>query len=245
MELLFCGSIPKSDDKPHENEDYYNIGIADENVRIALSDGATVSYDSKRWAKAVADYFVKRGLISNKDIDKLIKTYYSHRFDFKNLTLFQRRGLRFGSYATILGIEYDFDTNFLQIVSVGDSVAVLLDGDRFVDSFPYSLASEFRKDPKLLSTKKRHNCFFSRSKKYGKFYKVWNLNSTSAPILLCMTDALSEFAFKSYERGNKDVWQEIAGIKTMQEFKSFIEEKRRDKTMKIDDTTLICANFKG
>jgi hypothetical protein len=246
MELLFCGSIPKNDCKPHENEDYYNIGAAGQDVRIAISDGATVSYDSKNWAKSLADYFVQKGVISNKDMGKLIKSYYSNysvRFDFKNLTLFQRRGLRFGSYATILGVEYNFNSNCMQLVGVGDSIAVLLDDYMFIDSFPYSLADDFRKDPKLLSAKKKHNYFFSHSKEYDRFYKFWHLSSIRQPILLCMTDALGEWAFKSYENGNENVWRELADIDNMKNFKRFVDEKRANGVMKVDDTTLICTRF--
>ncbi|MDR0762165.1 MAG: hypothetical protein LBF13_03830 [Campylobacteraceae bacterium] len=246
MELLFCGSIPKNDCRPYENEDYYNISTAGQNVRIAVSDGATVSYDSRNWAKSLADYFIQKGIISNKNMNKLIKSYYSDcssRFDFKNLTLFQRRGLRFGSYATILGVEYNSNLNLMQLVGVGDSIAVLLDNYVFVDSFPYSLASDYRKDPKLLSVKKRHNYFFSHSKEYGRFYKLWELSSICQPILLCMTDALGEWAFKSYENGNANVWMELAGITDIIDFERFVDKKRADGIMKIDDTTLICMRF--
>ncbi|MDR1008355.1 MAG: hypothetical protein LBL65_07365 [Campylobacteraceae bacterium] len=246
MELLFCGSIPKNDCKPCENEDYYNIGASGQNVRIAVSDGATISYDSKNWAKSLADYFVQKGAISNKNMNRLIKSYYSgysNRFDFKNLTLFQRRGLRFGSYATILGVEYNFNSNLMQLVGVGDSVAILLDNYTFVDSFPYSFAKDFRKNPKLLSAKKKHNYFFSHSKEYGKFYKLWELSSICQPVLLCMTDALGEWAFKSYESGNANVWKELAGIAGVRDFKRFVDKKRADGIMKIDDTTLICMKF--
>ncbi|MDR2635477.1 MAG: hypothetical protein LBC08_01470 [Campylobacteraceae bacterium] len=246
MELLFCGSIPKDEGKPYENEDYYNIGIAGQNVRIAISDGATVSYDSKNWAKSLADYFVQKGVISDKNMNTLIKSYYAGcaaRFDFKNLTLFQRRGFRFGSYATILGVEYNFNSNLIQLVGVGDSVAVLLDNYAFVDSFPYSFASEFRKNPKLLSARKKHNYFFLHSTERDKFYRSWELSSTNQPILLCMTDALGEWAFRNYEDGNASVWRELAAIISVKDFKKFIHEKRADKVMKTDDTTLICMRF--
>jgi hypothetical protein len=240
---MFCGSIPKNYDRPYENEDYYNIDIINQTLRVALSDGATVSYDSKNWAKNLADYFVKKDFIFGKDVNRLIKFYYSNRFDFKNLTLFQKRGLRFGSYATMLGLEYNPISNFIQILGIGDSVAVFLDNYEFVDSFPYSASSDFRKDPKLLSTKIKHNYFFSCSKDYNKFYRVWNIEKVYCPIVLCMTDALAEWAFKSYESGNADVWREIGSIKSMTDFKNFIDGKRLNKSIKTDDTTLVCIKF--
>jgi hypothetical protein len=243
MELVFCGSIPKNYDKPHENEDYYNIDVINQTLRVALSDGATISYDSKNWAKNLVDCFMKKGFILNKSMNKLIKSYYSNRFDFENLTLFQKRGLRFGSYATILGLEYNPISNFIQVLSIGDSVAVFLDNYELIDSFPYSLSSEFSKNPRLLSAKKHYNYFFSRSKEYGKFYRVWNLESVYCPIVLCMTDALAEWAFKSYESGNRGVWRELGTINSMKDFKSFIDIKRSEKSIKIDDTTLICIKF--
>ncbi|MDR0665955.1 MAG: hypothetical protein LBF71_00945 [Campylobacteraceae bacterium] len=243
MELLFCGSIPKNYDRPYENEDCYNINMINQTLRVAVSDGASVSYDSKNWAKNLADCFVQKEFILSRDINRLIKSYYSNRFDFKNLTLFQKRGLRFGSYATILGLEYNPVSNFIQVLSVGDSVAVFLDNDKLIDSFPYSLSVEFKKNPKLLSVKKRYNYFFSRSKEYDRFYRVWNLKTAHRPTVLCMTDALAEWAFKSYESGNTDTWREISSISSMKDFKSFVDAKRLENSIKVDDTTLVCIRF--
>ncbi|MDR1554638.1 MAG: hypothetical protein LBS39_01265 [Campylobacteraceae bacterium] len=237
MELLFSGSVSK--EYNHENEDVFDIGFIEHGVRIALSDGATVSYDSKEWAKILVNYFIKNGELSGFDIKKIIKIYYSSRFCFKDMTPIQKRGLIYGSFATILGVEYSFADNFIKVFAIGDSIAVLLDGEKLIETFPYSLSAQFKKPPQMLSTKKRNNFFFSYAKDRSKFYKVWKLQNISYPILLCMTDALGEWALRETKRGNDKVWREILSVCSAKEFIRFVWNKRDNHTIKTDDTTLI------
>ncbi|MDR1284671.1 MAG: hypothetical protein LBJ88_00550 [Campylobacteraceae bacterium] len=243
MELLFNGSIPKDYAFPLENEDWFNLNFIEHNIRIALSDGATISYNSQKWAKILVDYFIEIGNFSAVDIKKAISIYYAKEFDFNNMTLMQKRGLAFGSYATFLGVEYNSFDNNIWVLGIGDSIAVLLDKDNFIEAFPYIASAQFCKKPQMLSTNKRGNFFFTYSKNRSKFYKTWNLNFVKHPVLLCMTDALGEWALKEMESGNRLVWEELLSISNIKEFKSFIQAKRNDNMIKIDDTTLISVAF--
>jgi hypothetical protein len=243
MELLFNGSIPKDYAYPHENEDWFNINFIEHNIRIALSDGAAVSYNSKNWAKVLVDYFIETGNFSATDIKKAIKIYYAKEFNFNSMTLIQKRGLSLGSYATFLGAQYNSIDNYINILAVGDSIAVLLNKESIIESFPYISSIQFHKSPQMLSTNGRNNLFFMRSANVSRFYKMWNLNTVERPALLCMTDALGELALKEMESGNYLIWEELLSISNMKEFKNFIQIKRDNKMIKIDDTTLISIIF--
>jgi hypothetical protein len=242
MELLFNGSIPKDYNCPHENEDCFNIDFIEHNIRIALSDGATISYDSKNWAKTLVEYFMQTGDLSDFDIKKATRTYYK-RFDFNNMTMMQKRGLRFGSYATFLGAEYNYSNNCLNLLAIGDSIAVLLSNGNFIEAFPYHSFEQFYKAPQMLSTNKRSNLFFIRSKNHSKFYKTWDFNLIDHPVLLCMTDVLGEWALREMKRGNNSVWKELLLISSLKEFRYFVQVKRESGAMKIDDATLISITF--
>jgi hypothetical protein len=239
MELIFSGSVSKDYSRPYENEDVFDVDFVKHSVRIALSDGATISYDSKNWAKALVGYLIQRGVLSTIDMKKIIKAYYADRFDFDDMTLIQKRGFSYGSFATLLGIEYSEIDDNIYILAVGDSIAVLLDQNSFVDSFPYSSSKQFDRNPQMLSIKKRNNFFFSRTKKYSKFYETWNISVLTRPVLLCMTDALGEWALREMESGNSSVWREILSIDSIKKLKQFVQDGRNERMMKVDDTTLI------
>ncbi|MDR1460362.1 MAG: hypothetical protein LBI78_01775 [Campylobacteraceae bacterium] len=243
MELLFNGSIPKDYAFPNENEDWFNINFIEHNIRIALSDGATVSYNSQKWAKILVDYFIETGNFSAADVKKVISIYCAKGFDLNNMTLMQKRGFAFGSYATLLCVECNSFNNNIRILGIGDTIAVLLDKESFIEAFPYISSMQFLKNPQMLSTNKRSNFFFVYSKNRSKFYKRWDLNSIKHPVLLCMTDALGEWALKEMESGNCLVWEELLSISNIKDFKSFVQTKRDDNMMKIDDTTLISIIF--
>ncbi|MDR0408324.1 MAG: hypothetical protein LBH45_05380 [Campylobacteraceae bacterium] len=243
MELLFNGSVSKDYACPHENEDWFNINFIEHDMRIALSDGATISYNSKKWAKILVDYFIKTGNFFAADIKKIVNIYYEKGLDFNGMTLMQKRGLSFGSYATFLGVEYNFSDNCIHVLGIGDSIAVLLNKEDFIEAFPYTSSIQFRKNPQMLSTDIRSDFFFIYSKNYSKFCKIWDLNPIKCPMLLCMTDALGEWALKEMENGNSLVWKELLSISNMREFKNFIQTKRDSNMIKIDDTTLISVAF--
>lgn len=236
---MFHGSIPKDYSRPHENEDVFNIDFTEHIIRVALSDGATVSYDSKNWAKTLTDCFIKMGMLSAIEIKQAIKTYYSDRFDFRNMTIIQRRGLMYGSFATFLGVEYNCISDRMHILGIGDSIVVLLDREDFAGAFPYVSSAQFNDTPPMLSTKNQSNFFFLHANDMSKFYKIWGLRNIKNPVILCMTDALGKWALKEMESGNRGVWRELLSINNLKEFKQFVQGRRDNHTIRIDDTTLI------
>ena len=86
---------------------------------------------------------------------------YEMQFDLAGLSWSKRGGFRPRSFATLLGIEYYEHHKSINVLVVGDTNAVLLDGTRFVSSFPYLCAGDFLKNPELFSTKPVHNEFFT------------------------------------------------------------------------------------
>ena len=48
-----------------------------------------------------------------------------------------------GSFASLLGVRMADGGRAIQVLSVGDSLAVLCDGDRIKATFPLSTAAEF------------------------------------------------------------------------------------------------------
>ncbi|PTC36130.1 hypothetical protein CLJ1_3615 [Pseudomonas paraeruginosa] len=57
-----------------------------------------------------------------------------------------------------------------------------------------------------------------------------------------MTDAIGHWCYKAISEG-RDEWRLLLSIDSEFEFAEFVEESRENKTMKLDDTTLIRLRF--
>ena len=136
------------------------------------------------------------------------------------------------------------DRSSVNILSVGDSLAVLLDGDECADSHPYTRPEDFKQKPELFCTKTSHNAFFSNPLFFSQHLKIWKLQEIKTPILLCMTDALGEWALRNAIEGTPK-WQELSSITKISQLESIVMPERERRRMRVDDVTLIVISFDG
>jgi hypothetical protein len=235
MYVSFAESIPKEAAYPNENEDAFEI--ASHMGRIAVSDGATVSYASKKWSLVLTKRYVENPELNESWITDALAEYVRY-FDVPAMSFSQQAAYEAGSFATLLGVESFADHNTVNIISIGDSLAVLLDGARFIESFSYTHADDFKKRPELLGTLPEHNIFFQSVDFFTYHQKTWCLDDLKEPVILCMTDALAEWALRNAQAG-RPVWQMLTQVKTLSDFESLVAEERHAKNMNIDDTTLV------
>src|SRR4051812_26586214 len=131
MYVAFSASIPKHDQYASENEDVLSI----DETRLALSDGASESFDSKSWASILASRFVVDPRITDAWIEEAV-VEYELRFARETLSWSKMAAYERGSFATLLGIEFS-GADELSIFGMGDSIAVVVDGTELGDAFPY------------------------------------------------------------------------------------------------------------
>src|SRR5688572_10364860 len=124
MEVAFVGQVPKDPSFPDENEDVYELEI--ETGRVAVSDGASESFDSRTWARLLATRFVKKPELSSNWLAQAIEDY-SLSFDPAALSWSKQAAFDRGSFATLLGIEECIAHGTMDVIAIGDSLAVLLD----------------------------------------------------------------------------------------------------------------------
>lgn len=238
MRLRFCGQVPKDFDYPESNEDSYSQ-LRDD--RVALSDGASESFDSKLWARLLVDEFTQDPALTDDWLNRLVSKYASH-FDANSLSWSKLSAYERGSFATLIGVEYNPVSNCIDVIGVGDSVAVLVQDGEFVESFPYRSADDFKRRPVLLSTKHSCNDFFYDAKNFrDEHLKLWSAKQTGT-FLLCMTDAIGEWAMRNAENGTPQ-WNRLRGIKSCTELQELVSIERARKQMRIDDVTLIVISF--
>lgn len=237
MLIRFKGSIPKDYEFKHDNEDVFKCSLV--NNLIVLSDGASESFNAKLWAKLLVKRINQNTQFNLKWISSAIKAY-EKSVDPLELSWAKRAAFERGSFASLLCAHSNTDKKTVDILSIGDSLAVLLEDYSFKDSFPYTNSTEFFQAPKLVSTKLQENEIYFSPGVQTQICKSWEL--TKKNTVLLMTDALAAWGMKKQEEGRPQ-WEKLANIRRLTELKHLVEDQRAIKEMRVDDTTLIVICF--
>jgi len=247
IRLLFSGTVPKVLDFPDDNED--SVAVAPTQLRLAVSDGASDSFDSQTWSRTLANSFVysERAALDAEWITSALAVYrgFLNRVLQHNDSWAVHSAAERGSFASLLGVEQLPDNHGLRLYAVGDTSAVLLgrneDGILYrIDSFPYTASAEFRQRPVLISTNTAHNGFAMQSSFPETSQRSWPQGREQELRFVCMTDALAEWAFRCEEQGH-DVWGRLFLIRDEAEFCRLVVDAREQGEMRCDDSTLVVA----
>src|SRR5262249_37937052 len=127
----------------------------------ALSDGASVSFDSASWARILVRRYARNPEFTRKWLAAAIAEF-PKLYDPDSWPWMPQASVDKGSSASLLGVRVFDGGQLIQILSIGDSLAVLCDGDCIKATFPFSVASEFSRSPQLLSTNPAENVFLDK-----------------------------------------------------------------------------------
>jgi hypothetical protein len=240
MQVRFWCRIPKDEAFPDDNEDAVAIDLG--TGRIAVSDGASESFDSRTWAALLAKRFVAHPVLRR---DWLVgaANEYARQYDRDTLSWSKQAAFDRGSFATLLGVRSFEARGVVEVLGVGDSLGVLLDGDTYVDCFPYSNARQFKERPHLFCTNQAFNAYFASARFRSAAHKRWSTRGMAEPIVLCMTDGIAEWAMHRAEAGDP-VWTTLARIETSSALEALVRRERLARTMRVDDTTLVVATLR-
>ncbi len=226
-------TVPKHDDGS-QNEDKWKAhrGWG----RYALSDGASVSFDSATWAQMLVCHYVRDPSIRRDSLKKVAQEF-AKRFDWDNLPWHAQAAMERGNFASLLGIRYRAQ-GLLEIQAIGDTCGVLCDGDAIQQMFPLSHPSQFGNRPHLISTNLSENQFdedgFLRWDWCGEF----DLQDYQQPRLLCMTDALGLWFLEQSGLGVNPV-RRLLELQDIGAFRTFVIDERASGRLRRDDTTLL------
>ncbi|MCC7006385.1 MAG: hypothetical protein IT497_07055 [Ottowia sp.] len=238
MKVLFAGQVPKDPIYPEANEDALEIAVKQD--RLAISDGASESFDSQTWAALLVNKFVREPGLNQEWLDQIITDYLA-QYETANLSWSKQAAFERGSFATLLGVESFPGLSTVDVLSIGDSLVVLMEDGSCTAAYPYSHFEDFQKRPELFCTASAHNTFFQAKDFFSKHHKTWRLKSTRAPLLLCMTDALGEWALRNAHDGTPK-WETLSSISKLSQLESLVLSEREAKSMRTDDVTLIAID---
>ena len=108
----------------------------------ALSDGASVSFDSASWARILVRRYARNPEFTRDWLAAAIAEFRK-LYDRDSLPWMQQASFDRGSFASLLGVRVIDEGRLIQVLSIGDSLAVLCDGDCIKATFPLATASEF------------------------------------------------------------------------------------------------------
>jgi hypothetical protein len=227
-------TVPKDTEHRDLNEDAWAV---DESIaKVALSDGASESFDSRTWARMLVGAYVENASFSPEWLDTVLASYLA-AVDYESLSWSKQAAFDRGSFATLLGLELAPNGTDVEVLAVGDSVAFHLRGEHLLASFPYTTAEEFDARPLLLSTVAASNAFVRDRGFFGRnTSRTWRAEPGDAVLLA--TDAVSQWALR--ERGAElDALSYLRSVGSAADFEAKVLELRRDSRIRVDDSTLV------
>jgi hypothetical protein len=202
----------------------------------AISDGASVSFDSASWSRILVRRFAQNPNFSRAWLSAAIAEFNA-LYDRDALPWMQQAAFDRGSFASLLGVRVLNEGEQIHVIAIGDSLAVLCDGDQIQATFPYLNAAEFEQRPQLLCTNPSENTFIDEENFDRARVARWSFWGLEKPTLFCMTDALGQWVLSS--NGNPSPITSIRGLRTKRQFARFVETERSSSRMRRDDTTLL------
>jgi hypothetical protein len=202
----------------------------------AVSDGASVSFDSAAWSRILARRYAQFPHLDEDWLREAILAY-DGLHDRDSLPWMQQAAFDRGSFASLLGVS-DRGGGRIEVLAVGDSLAVLCDGDRIVASFPYEAPEQFEARPQLLSTDPAENAFLAAPGCRARLHAEWDLGPLHDPALLCVTDALGCWLLTQRDAAPSPLAR-LRALAKPRAFARFVEEERAAGRMRRDDTTLL------
>lgn len=245
FDVVFAETIAKHGGGPGDAEDVF--ARSGDGRCVAVCDGASVSFDPWAWATVLAQAFAadppqETDVLTGAWIARVAASYRAHA-ERDDWSWAQEEAYRLGSFSTLLGVRACDRHDGVHLVAVGDTVAVLVDGDRRCESFPYTLASQFTLSPDLCSTVDRRNVASPDGNLVGARAAYWSLTEKDAPTLLCMTDALAEWALRRdvepVADGEAGVWTRLCALRTREELVAVVLGEQGERRMRQDDVTLV------
>ena len=231
----FFGSVPKILGDADRNEDAFKW--SPERSAVALSDGASESFDSRSWARILVRLFILKPVLSMARLDLAIAAF-TRRHDPQSMSWSRQSAFDRGSFATLLGLVISPNHDQARVVAIGDTAAMLLDGNRLVASLPYTDPEDFQRRPTLLSTRREFNSFLDLPDNPGASTAVWQLDQLAQPRIVCMTDAIAEWFLRRAQE-DPDAGELLYGLSDLADLETLVTDEREAGRMQVDDSTLL------
>jgi hypothetical protein len=230
LRVLRAFSFPKRNDTP--NDDRWCEST--DKASCALSDGASVSFDSGPWAQTLCRRFIEDREITRDWLEAAIKEYQL-LYDRNAMPWSHQAAFDRGSFATLLGVVCAPDGHAARVFALGDTLLAFVENGQVVRTIPYVRSDEFDKAPILFSTNPLENRLLDEEM-LSDAWTTLVLASHETPTLLLMTDAIGRWLLDEPSPARVSM---LLDVQDDRSFGEFIERERSEGRLKRDDSTLI------
>lgn len=238
FELIQSFSIQKAGNAIAECEDIWHYAKGDQQISIALSDGATESSFAKEWAKELVTAFVNRDHVCRQEQNlqswlQPVQQTWQQWLVQQNLTWFAKRKAGVGAFATFLGLEILPDLSW-QALATGDSCLFIVRNQQANLYFPLQNSHEFNHRPRLIGTYTE-----AANIQMNQAHGVAELGDR----FYLTTDAIACWIFKQIE-ASQDPWVKLGELRSQDDFSHWVNKLRDHHEIANDDTTLLCLEIR-
>ncbi len=207
--------------------------------RFAISDGASISYDSRGWARTLCRHFM-RDIGVGADWLSLARSSFADRSappaeDWAALLASDR-----GSYATFLGFNMA-DTS-LAVYGIGDTILFIVGPDERLEIWPDVSHADFSREPVLLCSKPGRGAFPDTDEAFEETRKLITREPEewAGTRLIALTDALAEWVIRADSDAERITRLDaIARHRDRASFDAWVAEAIADDDLQRDDCTVL------
>jgi hypothetical protein len=225
---------------------------------VSLADGATEGSFSRQWAQYLAENLLTQAGHELGDSLSKKAEEWQHQRDIyiglrclfgQPLQWWEEQTLLLPSFSTILSFVIEETGNGYgewSAFAVGDTCLFQVHEDKFqrlneplIVKFPISRSDGFDNRPFLLSSDN------SANRDISKYYSERRGNWQPNDQFYLMTDALACWFLQIHESGRKPwrILRDLLNEEPGDTFPDFVENLRKQRDIRNDDTTLICVDL--
>ncbi len=250
--------LPKAGATEAEYEDASANSVSDQlsvdltpevdDVRIAVTDGATESLLSGKWARALSQRVATEQVsqrhwpeaiqLAVEDWPAQLDAYRTERARRnKPIAWYEEPGLTRGAEATLVALRLRNSRQdgkaYWWSMAVGDATLFHIRGDSCLRAFPMKRSASFSTAPDLIRSLDHESSFKKRLRRARGSWEPEDL------FLLC-TDALAAWFLECRERMERpwEVWRDF-GSNDCLTFDEWVNQERNNGRLKNDDVTLV------
>lgn len=206
-------------------------------LRAAVADGATQSFEPGSWAEALVDAFIRGAIRPTQRTPAILATVAGLHLEQPAATdswIAQGRAA-LGSYATLAGVTLSYRRGWRWVgLAIGDSAAFVVDRDgRVKRKFPYQRLDEFPAAPVMLGTTTRNNDVVSQrglrwTGPLGAHDRIW-----------LTTDEIARWTIAQLGDGADPFTRLDGAVRSHRTFAEFITQLRAGGSVADDDMTIL------
>lgn len=233
--------LPKLGHEPSECEDA--IAVDTQNCRFAVADGATEAFDARNWAQRLAQSWVQKQTASTvEQFREWVAAEGRELRDSWNglsLSWYSEEKARTGSFAALVGVELDLNTDApsWKAIALGDACLMHCRRGTLLKSLPVCRSENFNSAPVLVASDS------SMHEACMKSVVIDSGSCESGDVLLLLSDGVASWSLERFEKNDLEP-SDFFETKSEHELQRFFDDERLAGRMRNDDIAVVRIEIK-